>query len=524
MDVLLRSPRPSLRIGLVSLFSLFAGVVFSAAQCIPGPVNQTVTICSPSSGTTVTSPVHVVAGTTDSNSIKVLQIYVDGVKVYQVASNELNANVTMANGPHRLTVQAQDSTNALFKSTESITVGSSVGGDITQVKHIIFFVQANRSLDSHFGLLGAYRAGKYTGTFNGNPLGKVSLKAYNNMGNVSPYHFQTQCTESMSPSWNESQYVVDGGKMDRFMKVAGSTPSTIDPHGTRAMGYYDAADLPYYYELATQYATSDTWFAPMLSDNNPNRMYLFAGTSFGHIRPDAPPSGGWTQPTIFRTLSQHGVSWRYYYQDSSIFLSSFSDWNAYKGNVYNISSYYNDIKNPSSLPEVIFIERASITGLDEHPNANTQKGAADAANIINAFLESPIYANSVFILTYDEAGGEYDHVPPFREVAPDNFPPMLKSGDMAGSFTTSGLRIPLIVISPWAKPHFISHVNRDSTAILKLIETRFNLPPLTKRDAAQSNMLEFFDFSRVQIPVPPSLPAQPTSGTCNQFLEKAPGY
>jgi phospholipase C len=496
----------------------------SFGQCTLNPVNQTVTICTPASGATVTSPVNVIAGTTDSNTVKLLQIYVDGVKVYQIAAKQLNTNVTMANGTHRLTVQAQDSTNAIFKSTENITVGTSSGGGISQVKHIIFFVQENRSFDSHFGMLGAYRAKfGYGGTFNGIPL-NASLPDYKSTANVSPYPFQTVCTESMSPAWNETHYAVHGGKMDFFMKTEGSTPSTIDPQGTRAMGYYDQNDLPYYYELATQYATSDTWFAPLLSNTIPNRMYLFTGTSFGHIRPDPPPSGGWTQPTIFRNLTQHGISWRYYYQDNSVFLSSFSDWATLKGNVYNISSYYNDIKSPSTLPQVIFIERASVTGLDEHPNANLEKGAADAANIINAFLQSPIYANSVFFLTYDEPGGEYEHVPPFSEVLPDNIPPMLKTGDISGTFNSSGLRVPLIVISPWTKPHFVSHVNRDYTAMLKFIETRFTLPALTARDAAQDNMTEFFDFSAPQIPTPPTLPLQPTNVTCSQSLEKAPGF
>jgi phospholipase C len=495
--------------------------------CTLNSQDQTVTICSPANGATVTSPVNVVAGTTDSHSVSVMQIYLDGVKVYQVASNQLNTNVTMTSGTHRLTVQAQDSTGAIFKSTINVTVGTSGGGgggSISSVKHIIFFVQENRSFDSHFGMLGAYRSKEgYGGSFNGIPL-SASLPDYKNTGNVSPYHFQTVCTESMSPAWNETHYAVHGGAMDYFMKTEGSTPSTIDPQGTRAMGYYDQTDLPYYYELATQYATSDTWFAPLLSNTIPNRMYLFTGTSFGHIRPDTPPSGGWTQPTIFRQLSTHGVSWRYYYQDNSVFLSSFSDWNTYKGQVYNISSYYNDINNPSTLPQVIFIERGSVTGLDEHPDGNLQKGAADSANIINAFLHSPAYANSVFFLTYDEPGGEYEHVPPFSEVAPDNIPPMLKTGDIAGNFQSSGLRVPLIVISPWTKPHFVSHVNRDYTAILKFIETRFNVPALTARDAAQDNMTEFFDFSTQQIPSPPALPVQPTSGTCSQNLEKAPGF
>ena len=505
------------------LIAIFSGSGLFA-QCTLNTQNPSVTICKPANNATVSSPVNVVAGTTDSHTVSYLQIYLDGAKVYQVNAKTLNTNVSMANGTHRLTVQAKDSANQTFKSTVNITVSTAGAGSISDVKHIFFFVQENRSFDNYFGLLGQYRAKEgYTGTFNGVPL-SASLPDYKNTGNVSPYHWNTVCTETMSPAWNETHYSVHGGKMDYFMKTEGSTPSTIDPEGTRAMGYYDQLDLPYYYELATQYATSDTWFAPLQSNTIPNRMYLFTGTSFGHIRPDSAPSGGWTQPTIFRLLSQHGISWRYYYQDNSVFLSSFSDWNTYKGNVYNISSYYNDIQNSSTLPEVIFIERASVTGLDEHPNGNTQKGAADAAKIINAFLQSPVYKNSVFILTYDEPGGQYDHVPPIAEPLPDSIPPMLKSTDTVATFNQSGLRVPLIVISPWTKPHYVSHVNRDYTAILKFIETRFGLPALTKRDAAQDNMTEFFNFSTQSIPSPPPLPVQPTSGTCSFSQEKAPGY
>ncbi|HEY3927644.1 MAG TPA: alkaline phosphatase family protein [Candidatus Koribacter sp.] len=495
-------------------------------QCTLNKTNQTVTICNPASGATVSTPVNVVAGTTDSNKVSYIQIYVDGTRVYSVNASSLNTNVTMTTGSHRLTVQAGDSTGTVFKTTENINVTSAPGsGTLNDVKHIIFMVEENRSFDSYFGMLGAYRQSEgYGGTFNGVPL-SVKLEDYKSTGTVSPYHYQTMCTDNMTPSWNESHYSWDNGKMDNFMKVEGSLPSSIDPQGTRMMGYYDQVDLPYYYELATQYATSDTWHTPILSDTIPNRMYLFTATSFGHIRPqDQPPSGGWPQATIFRDLSQHGITWRYYYQDSSVYLSNFSDWNTYEKNVYNISHYYTDIENPSTLPEVIFIERATQLNLDEHPLNNIQKGAADVANIINAFLASPSYSSSVFMLTWDDPGGLYDHVVPFSEPAPDNIPPMLRSGDLKGDFTVSGFRVPLIVVSPWTKPHYVSHVNRDYTAMLKFIETRFGLPALTKRDAAQDDMTEMFDFSTPQIAIPPAMPTQPTSGACNKNLEKAPGY
>ena len=307
--------------GAVSCALVFTSSSFLVAQCTLNPNNQTVTICSPASGATVSSPVSVVAGTTDSNTVTLLQIFVDGVGVYHTASGTLNTTVTMSNGTHRLTVQATDSTKTIFKTTENITVGSGGGpGSLSQIKHIIYMVEENRSFDSYFGMLGAYKQTEgWSGTFNGVPL-NASLPDYKNTGNVSPFHIQTVCTDNMTPAWNESHYAMHGGKMDYFMKTEGSLPTNNDPQGTRMMGYYDQTDLPFYYELAAQYATSDTWFSPLLSDTIPNRMYLLTGTSFGHIRPpDVPPAGGWPQPTIFRTLSQNGISWRYYYQDSSVY-------------------------------------------------------------------------------------------------------------------------------------------------------------------------------------------------------------
>jgi phospholipase C len=110
------------------------------------------------------------------------------------------------------------------------------------------------------------------------------------------------------------------------------------------------------------------------------------------------------------------------------------------------------------------------------------------------------------------------------EIKPDSIAPKLHSGDQPGDFAHSGFRIPLVVISPWAKPHYVSHTWRDLTSILRLIEVRFNVPSLTARDAAADNMMEFFDFSSPAWQTPPSLPTQPTGGTCNWNLEKAPGY
>ena len=149
--------------------------------------------------------------------------------------------------------------------------------------------------------------------------------------------------------------------MNNFMKTTGSVPSTIDPDGTRVMGYYDWNDLPYYYELAFQFATSDKFFSSVLAPTIPNRMYMFAGTSFGHIRPDA-HTDPWPQTTIFDKLTAAGVSWRYYFQDNSVYLSEWGTWARDSTKVRKIDSYYTDIQNEATLPKVIFIERASDRG------------------------------------------------------------------------------------------------------------------------------------------------------------------
>ena len=235
-------------------------------------------------------------------------------------------------------------------------MGSGGGGSISQLKHIIFFVQENRSFDSYFGQMGEYRAQLgLSGAVNGTPSG-VSLPDYKNTGNVSPYPLPTVCTETISPAWNETHYSINSGKMNNFMKAEGSTPSTIDPQGTRMMGYYDQTDMPYLYELAAQYATSDTWFVPLLRHDSQSDV-SFYGDLF-RVHPSRISTVRWLDTANdFPRTPTHGISCRYYYQDNSVILANFSDWNTYRGEVYNISHYYTDIQNPSTLPSVIFIER-----------------------------------------------------------------------------------------------------------------------------------------------------------------------
>jgi phospholipase C len=203
-------------------------------------------------------------------------------------------------------------------------------------------------------------------------------------------------------------------------------------------------------------------------------------------------------------------------------------------NIASVTQLKTDMAN-GSLPQVALIEPPSNAGLDEHPTdtdsappVNIQLGAAFTASLMNALMASPNWKDSALIFTYDEPGGFYDHVSPQPATPPDPsssatyLPIDLQPNDICSgqlgagtcNFAYTGYRVPLIVVSPFSKKNYVSHTVYDYTAILKLIETRFGLSPLTNRDAAQADMsTDFFDFTNVPWATPPTPPAQSTTGT-----------
>jgi len=428
-------------------------------------------------------------------------------------------------------------------------------GSIQNLNHILFMLQENRSFDNYFGEFANYRvnvdhiAGAQMSDVNDLHTLPSNYKIKNPQGqSFGPFHQRTECIENLSPSWDETHYDMDlvGNdwlhlthnsiyKMDRFLDttLSGGSGDRYDHTHSRPLGYYTQADLPFYYELGAQFATSDTWYSPIPANTIPNRMYLFAATSYGHAFPPKSGDRAWQRPTIFRELTRAGISWRYYYQDNSVFLAQWSDWGnqQIRNNVRNIQEYYNILASHNAdqtLPQVIFIERASSTGYDEHPDNNVQKGAARVQNVIVALLRSGAWADSAFILTFDEGGGLFDHAAPVLVTPPGDIsqPTDLGSHDQHGMFNVTGFRVPVIVVSPWVKPHDVSHLPMDYTAILKLIENRFTVPALTQRDAHAGDMADaqngFFDFSSPHLLTVPHLPTQPMNGTCDQRLESHP--
>ena len=206
------------------------------------------------------------------------------------------------------------------------------------------------------------------------------------------------------------------------------------------------------------------------------------------------------------------MSWKIYFSQIA-----FADEFAYvrnhlPGNVVPVQDYYTDAA-AGTLPQVsfvdpIFIAQATVEN-DEHPPADVQVGQSFVAQVVNALLASPQWDHAALFLTYDEHGGFYDHVPPPPACVPDAIPPMLESGDVPGAFDRYGIRVPAVVVSPYARPHYVSHRVYDHTSILRFIETRFDLPALTRRDANADPMLRMFKFRQPAFATPPTLPAAP---------------
>jgi len=182
--------------------------------------------------------------------------------------------------------------------------------------------------------------------------------------------------------------------------------------------------------------------------------------------------------------------------------------------VSTISQYYKDAA-AGKLPNVSFVESDPFGNVnhesDEHPPSNVQVGEKFTHDIMTALVKSPDWLSSAMFLTYDEHGGYYDHVAPPAAPKPDNIAPMLQPGDTPAAFDRYGIRVPAMVISPYAKKHYVSHTVYDHTSILHFIETRFGLPTLTNRDKAADPMLGMFDFTKASNPKPtiPNAPIDP---------------
>jgi phospholipase C len=270
--------------------------------------------------------------------------------------------------------------------------------------------------------------------------------------------------------------------------------------------------------MARRFPIGDRYFCSVMAQTSPNRRFLISGTALGDVSTDVNGYSKTDAPngTIFDRLDHYGISWRNYFPDvpsTALYLPNWFN-HIHDGKVVHFEQFYKDAA-AGQLPSFSLVDPYANFS-EEHGDISI--GEAYAATIVNAVLQSPNWPTTALIWTYDEHGGWYDHVPPVRAVRPDNVPPAITvPPDQPGAYDYTGFRVPCCVVSPWAKRNHVSHVVYDHTSILKLVETKWNLPSLTYRDANANNMLDFFDLSARHAPFaePPTLaaPLNPFVGT-----------
>jgi phospholipase C len=294
---------------------------------------------------------------------------------------------------------------------------------------------------------------------------------------------------------------VNGGAMDGFVTSAARTTST---DGHFAISYYDQTDLPFYYWLASTWALNDRHFASIRSGTYPDRLFMMLGTNDG-VQQTALTYPDPSTPTIFDQLDQAGFTWGVY-SDGEL-LSGSLNWDRSHPGAHRFKDFMAAL-DAGTLPNVAFVD--GIDGYeDEHPTADVQLGEQWTKDIYDHAIKAPQWERMALLWTYDEGGGFFDHVPPPNKAC------IARPGNPKDTpYFELGVRIPLAVISPWAKPHYVSHVVQEHTAITRFLATLFGLPALTSRDANSDALLDLFDFSSCTPPMlhPPTAPAAGTGG------------
>jgi len=340
-----------------------------------------------------------------------------------------------------------------------------------RIDHIIFLIQENHTFDSYFGTYP--RA-------NGFPK---RLRAPGGHPTIAPFHFTAPLNHDIGHSYEAVRAAMNGGKMDRFAVV----------HGRDTMGYYDRSDLPNYWAYADRFTLCDRFFSSLAGPSLPNHLYTVAAQSGGVTgNLERPPEGGFNFPTLAELLGDSDISWKYY---EGMKPEAFDIWSPLRGfrtfmgsgrlmsQLVPSEEYFRDLRE-GRLPAVAWI--VPNVAESEHPPHDVQFGMWYVTALVNALMKSPYWANTALVITWDDYGGFYDHVPP---------PQVDEYG--------YGPRVPTLVISPYARAGHVDHHQYDFTSVLRFIEDRFGLQPLTSRDRRANSLA--LSLRLRERPLPPML-------------------
>jgi phospholipase C len=367
------------------------------------------------------------------------------------------------------------------------------------IDHIVVVMKENHSYDNYFGMLD--RGDGFTLGSDGLPLNS-NPDAQGNPVRVHHMSLPFNPSFHVNQTWDDSHRQWNGGAMDGFVTTTGSDAP---------MGYLTGDDLPWYYGFARTYGIGDRYFSSVLARTFPNRRFLQAGTAAGQVSDPLPnpfgkpPAAG----LIWDLLNAHDIGWANYFVE----LPEVALWPRnllrYHGHLHEIDAFY-DACEQGKLPPVSLITTEFLVA-SEGEFEDDQVGEAFTASLFEAATRAPQWSRMLFVIIWDEGGGFYDHVPPPAAPVPDDIPPDIKvPPDEPGGYDRYGFRVPCLVASPYAKPGHVSSVVYDHTSVLATIEHKWNLPALTRRDAAASPLTDFIDLASPPAFATPATLPRPT--------------
>jgi phospholipase C len=357
----------------------------------------------------------------------------------------------------------------------------------TPIEHLIVLMQENHTFDNYFGT--------YPGAdgFPADTCVPVNPFDLSSTACVEPFHIGDQPIENLDHSRRTFRLQYNEGGMDGFVHAL----NIRNQDGSLALGYYDDRELPFYWNLADEYVLFDRFFSSAAAGSFRNHVYWVTGSP-GRGRDRATPEGLGDLPTIFDRLEEKGLTWKFYIQNYDptisyrslvegaprppqvewvplLSIDRYLDDPALFSLITGLDQFYEDLES-GNLPSVSYIK---TIGSSEHPPGSLQAGQRVARTMLHALMLSDFWPRSAFLITYDDWGGWYDHVPP-PQVDEHGF----------------GFRVPALLVSPYARRGYVDSTVLDYTSILKFIEVNWGLEPLTDRDAQANNFDSAFDFSQ----------------------------
>lgn len=355
------------------------------------------------------------------------------------------------------------------------------------IEHFVVLMMENRSFD-HF--MGSWLPGA-------DGL-KPDREYPDRQGNLhKPFHLtDPQNCASLDPGHDmlSGRQQFNGGKLDGFINEIRNRDDDLFP-----IGYYEAEDLSFLGQAAPAWTSFDRYFAAAMMETYPNRFFMHAAQT-DRLTNYLTASTFSTLPTIWDRLQDQGISRGYYYGNQP-FVALWGG--EYLGFSHKLDQFLEDAQS-GNLPQVSFVDpffHSGKMGNSDHPLADIRSGEYFMNLVYEAITQSPNWRNTVFVINYDEWGGFFDHVaPPIRPV-PEAVKKTTKTPPPAGEPDYRnlvdgrlGFRVPALLVSPFARRGYVSHMEFDHTSVLKMIEWRFGLKPLSVRDRTANNLAHALDF------------------------------